>query len=153
MRSMTFFPKTLKPVKFYDREARDTKTKTGVVRRVGHPRPKWVETTLEKIWKLIGQTIAPLYKYTTLNLDNINHICTIHRAAKIDLYTTHFEREKTAPPTATTTTAATTAIATAIATDIPTDTRNSAHSAAEASTKQRTEAELVAVFQQCLGGR
>ena len=61
-------------------------TTEGVTRRSGQPRVKWVETTLDKLWKLIGQNMDTSYKYSIMNLENVEHVHIIHRAAEMDLH-------------------------------------------------------------------
>ena len=76
-RVVTFQPNTLNPVEIHNN--RDRK------RRSGHPRVKWVETTLENLWQLIKQK-QPEFRYAQLNLNNDTHIEALKLAAGSDLH-------------------------------------------------------------------
>ena len=77
-KAMTFKANTLHPVSF-------TET-AGTVRRSGKPRIKWVETTLDSLWKIIGLFRYDL-RYTLMNLHNDEHVPIIREAAISNLDT------------------------------------------------------------------
>ena len=74
LRSVTFKPNSMTPIDITDRP--------GTKRRIGQPKTKWLETGLEALWRTVGRTIDPTMKYTTLDLNNENHIETMKKAAK-----------------------------------------------------------------------
>ena len=71
---LTFLLDTLLPVEFH--ELPDT------TRRTGKPRFKWVPTTLERLWTVIGRTIRPEMNNISLDLENEERIDIIQHAAK-----------------------------------------------------------------------
>ena len=77
-RSMTFKGNTLHPVSFTEVE--------GTVRRSGKPRVKWLETTLDPLWKIIGLFRNDL-RYTIMNLNNGEHVEVIRAAATANVHT------------------------------------------------------------------
>ena len=76
-RVLTFQPNTLQPTEIHDNNTRK--------RRSGHPRVKWVDTTLENLWTLI-KTEMPQFRYSPLNLSNPQHIEAIKLAAGTNLH-------------------------------------------------------------------
>ena len=79
MKSMTFQENTLKPTVVTNRP--------GTKRRWGKPRTKWVETGLETLWKLIGETLRPDMKGAIMNLENPQHVRIIKEAAAENIHT------------------------------------------------------------------
>ena len=58
----------------------------GTKRRWGKPRTKWVETGLEALWKLVGETIKPEAKNKILDLENDEHTALLTKAAIQDIH-------------------------------------------------------------------
>jgi hypothetical protein len=75
---MTFKKGTMQPLK--------VNIRPGTKRRIGKPRIKWVETGLEALWKLVGETIKPDVKNILLNLDNEEHTALLTQAATLDIH-------------------------------------------------------------------
>ena len=73
MRSLSLQHSSIKPVLF--------QAQPGVKRRIGKPRIKWVETTLESLWKSLGETTRADLKGAIMNLDNEEHVKAIKEAA------------------------------------------------------------------------
>ena len=80
MKSLTCQASTLKPILF--------QTQPGVKGRIGKPKIKGVQTILESLWKLIGQTTGTYLKGAIMNLDKEEHLEAIKEAAK-----THISNE------------------------------------------------------------
>ena len=76
-KAVTFQPNTLLPVEIHNVQGRR--------RRPGHPRVKWVNTTLENLWQLIKEQ-HPEFRYTQLNLNNDAHINALKLAAGTNLH-------------------------------------------------------------------
>ena len=53
-------------------------------RRVGRPRLKWIDTTLEQAWKRITRTQAPQFRYEKFDPQNPQHVIEMQEAAKHD---------------------------------------------------------------------
>ena len=77
IRYCTFRYNTYEPIQIEDKE--------GVRRRSGKPRVRWVETTLNRLWELIGKHMRPELKHSVMNLKNNDHIEAIRRAAAMNL--------------------------------------------------------------------
>ena len=77
LRCVTFKPNSMTPIDITDGP--------GTKRRVRKPKTKWLETGLEALWRIVGRTIDPTKKYTTLDLSNDNHIETLKKAAKTNI--------------------------------------------------------------------
>jgi len=75
---LTFRRGTLQPTQVNIRPG----TKT----RWGKPRTKWVETGLEALWKLVGETIKPEAKNMILDLENDEHTALLTKAAMQDIH-------------------------------------------------------------------
>ena len=75
---MTFKGNTLQPVSFTEVE--------GTARRSGKPRIKWLETTLESLWKIVGLYRQDL-RYSIMNLSNDEHVQAIRAAASANEHT------------------------------------------------------------------
>ena len=76
LKTVTFNTKSLEPVK--------VNTRPATKRRVGKPRVKWVETGLDSLWKLIGESTRPDLKGSILDPKNANHIRALQDAAEIN---------------------------------------------------------------------
>ena len=74
MKSLTFQPETITRVQFQMRP--------GVKRRIGKPRTKWVETTMDNLWNLIGKTTRPELRGAIMNLNKKEHVEAIKEAAR-----------------------------------------------------------------------
>ena len=75
---MTFKGNTLHPVSFTEVE--------GTARRSGKPRVKWLETTLDSLWRIIG-LYRYEYRYAIMNLNNDEHVEAIRAAATEQVHT------------------------------------------------------------------
>ena len=78
IRHCTFRPNSIEPIQIKD--------KGNVKRRSGKPRVKWVETGMERLWSLIGNSTRPDLKYSIMNLQNPEHVAAIERAARMNIY-------------------------------------------------------------------
>eukprot|EP00973_Karenia_brevis_P020980 2885294-Karenia_brevis.AAC.1 len=76
-RHCTFRANTIIPIQIEDQ--------AGVKRRHGRPRVRWVETGLDRIWKIIGLTRTDL-RYATMNLENEEHVKAIEKTVKDQQY-------------------------------------------------------------------
>ena len=76
IRYCTFKFNTFQPIQIEDR--------AGTIRRVGQPRVRWVESSLERLWRIIGQNNETL-RYEILNLERPSHTQAIEEAARLDM--------------------------------------------------------------------
>ena len=74
---MTFQTDTLKPTVVNNRP--------GTKRRWGKPRVKWVESTLQDLWILLGKTIKPDLRGAIMNLEK-KHVVAIKEAARQNIH-------------------------------------------------------------------
>ena len=77
-RSITFQGDTLHPV--------SVTARPGTKRRVGQPRVKWIEDTLQKLWTLVGKTIRPDMRYTIFSPNNEEHVQAMKEAARFNIH-------------------------------------------------------------------
>ena len=75
---LAFKPNTIIPIDFTEKE--------GVTRRSGKPGVQRIETTMQKLWTLIGTHISEEVKDIPLNSNNQQHIEAVLLAAELDLH-------------------------------------------------------------------